>query len=102
MLALQYLVPESDIEGFRIPRDAVTSSYEMVSAGTGPQDKEFRLSSEPSMPSIITSLEGMLGRACTGMMTNTTLLGLLKVRQSGQFLSPMQLIASLLYGPMHA
>ena len=101
MLALQYLVPESDIEGFRIPRDAATSSYEMVSAGTGPQDKEFRLSSKLSMPSIITSLEGMLGRACTGMMTNTTLLGLLKVRQSGQFLSPMQLIASLLYGPMH-
>lgn len=76
-------MPESDIEGFRIPRGAVTCSYEMASVGNGPQDKEFRLSSKRSMPSIITSLEAMLGRACSGMMTNTTLLGLLRVRQSG-------------------
>jgi len=77
---MQFVAAESDVDAFKLPATGKpVLSYEIVPVGDSPLDKEFRLGSQRSMASIITSLEEMLARACTGMMTNSTLLDALKV-----------------------
>ena len=80
MHVMQFVEAESDVDAFKLPATGKSVlSYEIVPPGDSPLDKEFRLGSQRSMASIITSLEEMLARACTGMMTNLTLLHALKV-----------------------
>lgn len=77
---MQYVAPESDLASLRMPSSTMVLTYAMKAPENGPHDKEFRLGSKQTMRTTIILLETMLSRACTGMMTNTTLLGLLKVK----------------------
>lgn len=76
---MQLVAPESDVGPFRLS-GAPVLSYGIVPAAKDVRD-DFRLSSKLSMAAIIPKLEDMMSRACTGMMTNSTLLKQIKVSQ---------------------
>ncbi len=76
-VCMQLVAPDSDVGPFKLS-GAPILSYGVLPAEDGP-GTEFRLSSKRSMATIITQLEDLMSRACTGMMTNVTLLEQIKV-----------------------
>ena len=79
-MCVQLVAPDSDVGPFKLS-GAPVLSYGILPKEDGP-GTEFRLSSKRSMATIITQLEDLMSRACTGMMTNSTLLEQIKVSQA--------------------
>ena len=76
---MQFVIPHSDIPTLRMPTDTALLPYELAQS-QGPNSKELRLSSKHTQSDMLKMVNDMMSRACTGLMTNATLLSGLKVR----------------------
>ena len=79
-LAVQFAMPDSDIPTLRMPVDTAILSYEFAQS-RGHGSKELRLSSKHTQSDMLKMVNDMMSRACTGLMSNATLLSRLKVRR---------------------
>ena len=71
-------MPDADIPTLRMPASTTILSYEFAQS-RGPGSKELRLSSKHTQSDMLKMVNDMMSRACTGLMTNATLLSGLKV-----------------------
>ena len=71
-------MPDADTPTLRMPATTAILSYEFAQS-RGPGSKELRLSSKHTQSDMLKMVNDMMSRACTGLMTNATLLSGLKV-----------------------
>ena len=71
-------MPDADIPTLRMPATTAILPYEFAQS-RGPGSKELRLSSKHTQSDMLKMVNDMMSRACTGLMTNATLLSGLKV-----------------------
>ena len=71
-------MPDADIPTLRMPATTAILPYEFAQS-RGPGSKELRLSSKHTQSDMLKMVNDMMSRACTGLMTDATLLSRLKV-----------------------